>query len=283
MAKTEDTPLHSTTVTSYDELVGDLKAFANRKYNFMLLLGNPGLGKSELAKSIVKGAQILDTRLSAFEFYKVLYRHRDCPFIVDDIPELYRDANSISLLKSLTDTRPTKTVSWNTSSLVNEDTPSTFTTKTRLLVIGNIWKSLDQNIKSLESRGVTLIFDPNPYEVHKQVAAGNWFQDRIIYNFIYANLQYMDSPSFRLYIQGSNQRKARRPWKDRLLQWMIGDKQLERVIRIMNDKRYKGENARGKAFAAKYDTTERAYYRAKARLRWYGKYKIGPNPELKSQ
>jgi len=45
------------------------------------------------------------------------------------------------------------------------------------MLIANEWSTLSESVKALESRGVTFVFEPSPWEVHREIAAGGWFKD----------------------------------------------------------------------------------------------------------
>ncbi len=271
--KERNRPVHSTTVRTYAELREDFEAFDRGRYNFMIVLGSQGLGKSEMAKQTISGDPLLiDTKVSAFQLYCELYENADETVVIDDVPDLHKNVDIVALLKSLTDTRPVKTVSWHTAAVGQRrgDPPHSFETRSRLVLIANEWSTLSESVKALESRGVTFVFEPSPWEVHREIAAGGWFNDPEVYDALYRCLHFVKSPSFRLYIQASVQRQAQRPWKRRLLEWIIDDAKLRRVAEIMIDPAYHSETERAEAFARLHRTSTRTYWRLKKEFKWYG-------------
>lgn len=100
-APANDRPEHSITVDTYAEFRDDIEAFAKGTIKFLTLLGGAGVGKSETARRYLKEAVTVDTKLSAFDFYGKLYENRDSIFIIDDVPDIFRNADSIALLKAL--------------------------------------------------------------------------------------------------------------------------------------------------------------------------------------
>jgi len=44
--------------------------------------------------------------------------------------------------------------------LSKEGIPTEFTTKTRLILIANVWKTLNKNVGTLQDRGIVLNFKP---------------------------------------------------------------------------------------------------------------------------
>ncbi len=47
-----------------------------------------------------------------------------------------------------------------------EGIPREFTTKSRVVIIANDWRTLDRNVAALQDRGHVLLFQPSPAEVH---------------------------------------------------------------------------------------------------------------------
>ena len=113
--------------------------------------------------------------------YEKLYRHRDNFVVIDDVDSLYADKSGIRLLKCLCQTEDEKTVAWHTDarSLERHGIPREFTTKSRVIIICNDWRTLNHNVAALQDRGHVLVFQPSAAEVHAQ--AGEWFKDEEIY------------------------------------------------------------------------------------------------------
>lgn len=234
-------------VRSYHELRDYLKAFANRNLDFLILLGNGGVGKTQSTEKYVPDAQFVGTKLTAYDLYCKLYDNRDCTIVIDDIPDLFRNADTLALLKSLTDTRKVKTVSWNTASTGTtkdgdlKGYPQEFTTESRLIIIVNEWKSLNENVRSLENRGMILRFDPSPRAVHDEIYEGGWFDDQEVYDFMTEHLAFVAKPSFRPYIIGSKLRKANLNWRKSMLEMIAGegDARLQFIAEAHQSGRYK--------------------------------------------
>ena len=64
--------------------------------------------------------------------------------------------------------------------------PAEFTTKSRVVIISNDWKTLNKNVAALQDRGHVLLFQPGAAEVHRK--AGAWFDDPEIYEWFAKNL-----------------------------------------------------------------------------------------------
>jgi hypothetical protein len=61
----------------------------------------------------------------------------------------------------------------------DEGIPREFTTRSRVVIISNEWKTLNKNLEALQDRGRVLLFRPSAAEVHAQ--AGMWCDDQKIY------------------------------------------------------------------------------------------------------
>jgi hypothetical protein len=64
-----------------------------------------------------------------------------------------------------------------TRSLEKHGVPREFTTKSRVIIICNDWKTLNSNVTALQDRGHLLVFQPSAAELHRK--AGEWFKDLI--------------------------------------------------------------------------------------------------------
>ena len=146
--------------------------------------------------------------------YEKLYRHRDQFVIIDDVDSLYADRSGIRLLKGLCQTEEEKTVAWHSDArrLEKHGIPREFITKSRVCIISNDWKTLDQNVAALQDRGHVLLFEPSAAEVHAK--AGAWFTDSEIYDWFGKNLHRVRKPSFRHYVRARELKAGGLDWTD---------------------------------------------------------------------
>ena len=102
--------------------------------------------------------------------YAKLYRHRDEFVVIDDVDALYADRSGVRLLKCLCQTEEEKAVAWHSDarSLERQGIPREFTTKSRVVIIANDWKTLNKNVAALQDRGHVVFFEPSAAEVHAQ-------------------------------------------------------------------------------------------------------------------
>ena len=105
-------------------------------------------------------------------------------------------------------------MAWHTDarSLGRQGIPREFTTKSRVTIISNDWKTLNKNVAALQDRGHVLLFRPTAVEVHAQ--AGKWFEDEEIYEWFAANLHRIREPSLRHYVRAEELEAAGMDWTE---------------------------------------------------------------------
>lgn len=206
-------PHKAVQVTTYERLEQYLRAFARGHFHLLILVGAGGLAKSRSVKSALGGAGCwIEGNATPFGMYLKLYRHRDQFVIIDDVDGLYADRSGIRLLKCLCQTEEEKAVAWHSDarSLERQGVPREFTTRSRVIIVSNDWKTLNKNVAALQDRGHVLFFQPTAAEVHRQ--AGKWFDDPEIYDWFAANLHRVRVPSLRHYVRARELKAAGMDW-----------------------------------------------------------------------
>jgi hypothetical protein len=202
-------------LTSYDRLESYLRAFAQGHFHLLILVGAGGLAKSRSVRAIMDGkACWIEGNATPFGMYIKLYRHRDQFVVIDDVDALYADRSGVRLLKCLCQTEEEKSVAWHSDArgLERQGIPREFTTKSRVVIISNDWRTLDRNVAALQDRGHVLLFQPSAAEVHRH--AGTWFDDAEIYQWFTANLHRVREPSLRHYVRAKELKAAGMDWTD---------------------------------------------------------------------
>ena len=87
-------------------------------------------------------------------------------------------------------------------SLERQGIPREFTTKSRVAILSNDWKTLNKNVAALQDRGHVVLFEPSAAEVHAQAAT--WFDDDEVYAWFAANLHRVREPSLRYYVRAGS-------------------------------------------------------------------------------
>ena len=202
-------------LSSYQKLEEYLTAFAQGHFHLLILVGAGGLAKSRSVKAVLNGqACWIEGNATPFGMYVKLYRHRDSFIVIDDVDALYADRSGVRLLKCLCQTEEEKSVAWHSDakSLERQGIPREFTTKSRVVIISNDWRTLNKNVAALQDRGHVLLFQPGAAEVHAQ--AGKWFDDEEIYQWFGDNLHRVREPSLRHYVRAKELKAAGMDWTD---------------------------------------------------------------------
>jgi len=235
-------------LTTYERLEQYLGAFARGHFNLLILVGSGGLAKSRSVRAVLDGkACWIEGNATPFGMYVKLYRHRDQFVVIDDVDALYADRSGVRLLKCLCQTEEEKAVAWHTDarSLERQGIPREFTTKSRLVIISNDWKTLNKNVAALQDRGHVVLFQPGAVEVHAQ--AGKWFEDREIYEWFAANLHRIHEPSLRHYVRARELKAAGMDWTD-VLAVEAENKRARLAAGLLASDAYGSTEARVKAF-----------------------------------
>jgi hypothetical protein len=200
-------------LTTYQRLEAYLRAFADGHFHLLILVGAGGLAKSRSVRIVLDGKGCwIEGNATPFGMYAKLYKHRDEFVVIDDVDALYSDRSGVRLLKCLCQTEEEKAVAWHTDarSLERHGIPREFTTKSRVVIISNDWKTLNKNVAALQDRGHVVFFEPSAAEVHAQ--AGTWFDDEEIYPWFAANLHRIREPSLRHYVRARELKAAGMDW-----------------------------------------------------------------------
>jgi hypothetical protein len=202
-------------LSTYERLDEYLRAFAKGHFHLLILVGAGGLAKSRSVRAVLNGqACWIEGNATPFGMYAKLYRHRDEFVVIDDVDALYADRSGVRLLKCLCQTEEEKTVAWHSDarSLERQGIPREFTTKSRVAIIANDWRTLDKNVAALQDRGHVLLFQPGAAEVHKK--AGTFFDDQEIYEWMGKNLHRVKEPSLRHYVRAKELKAAGMDWTE---------------------------------------------------------------------
>lgn len=263
------TPESAITVRSYDELHRFVNAFADGHLNLLILIGSAGLAKSQAVRRAVGDeACWIEGNASAFGIYSKLYTYRDELVVIDDVDSLYADRSAVRLLKCLCQTDPVKRVAWETAAVSREadGIPRQFETQSRVIIIANDWKTMDQNVAAVQDRGHLVCFEPTPEEVHKKVA--DWFWDQTIYDWFGDHLHLIPNHSMRLYVKAAELQAAGINW----VQHLLGDipETTRLVAELRADGTFETESQRIEAFKGRGGGSRATYFNHKKKLRSNG-------------
>jgi hypothetical protein len=273
-----DLPVDTIPVRTYADLDLYLSKFAARELDLVLLLGRPGIGKTEAVKQSLGVSRPGDAAVECqsvlyvegharpYGLYQQLFRSRDCPVVLDDLDRLYADADCIRLLKPLCNGAAHKRIMWLTrATLADADVPAEFVTTSTVLLIANEWRSLNANVRALEDRAIILHFDPSNAEVHRRV--GDWFHDPEVYDLIETQLGHVPAVSMRHYDKGRRLRRAGLvDWRATLLRMLAPDAELAAVAALQADPTIRTDKERVERFMRDTGRSRPTYYRLKRKL-----------------
>ena len=275
-AKTDNSiplPDDAIAVTNYHDLGRYLGKFAEGSLDLVLLLGKPGIGKTEAVKQALgiddrrqSEALYVEGHAQPFGLYQGLWRYRDNPVVLDDLDRLYANPDCVRILKPLCNTRRAKRISWLSNAVTAvPELPTEFTTTSNVMLIANEWRSLNGNVRALEDRAIILWFNPTAEEIHRNTA--EWFDEPEIYRFIGSYLPHIPQLSMRYYEKAKRLRDAGfLDWKKSLLQMMLSDRTVAVVAGLQIDPRLSNDTQRIKQFAAETSLSRATYFRVKANL-----------------
>src|SRR6266446_6398681 len=267
MAKPPGLPSHAVRMTTYGGLEQYVRAFAEGHLNLLMVFGPAGVGKSRCVRHAL-GSQVcwLGGQATPFGIYLQAYEHRHKPIVLDDVDGLYADRLGIRLLKALGQTERTKTVSWQTAAptLGQCSIPRQFTTTSRVVLIGNDWKTLNHDVAALEDRGHLLLFEPSPLEVHRQAA--RWFWDQEIFDFVADHLHLMAQHSLRTYFHAWELKQAGLNWRQGVLGRCLTGAALE-VAKLKANPAFGSEDERVRTFVQSGAGCRASYFRHAQKLR----------------
>jgi len=267
-------PEQAFTVTTYDELHRFVTAFAEGHLNLLILIGTAGLAKSQsVRRAVGDGACWIEGNATPFGIYTQLFKNKGELVVIDDVDSLYTDRSAVRLLKCLCQTDPVKSVAWHSAAAGNDQLPSEFKTTSRVVIIANDWKTLDQNVAAVQDRGHLVIFEPSAEEVHREVA--KWFWDQAIYDWFGEHLHLIPNPTMRAYVRAAELQASGINWVQHLLAEVPETTRL--VAELRADAAYETENDRIEAFRERGGGSRATYFNHKKKLRRAGE---GTSPSL---
>jgi hypothetical protein len=226
-------------LTTYEALKQLATRFAVGQVNLVILVGAPGLMKSESVKRACRGKALLHVKdkKSPVDLYRDLYEHRDALVILDDVDPLLGNDDGKVLLRSLTETTVTKSVSWGTRATILDSNgtpiPKSFTTKSRVFLIANDWRT-GGIFSAIESRGHKFLFKPSWAEVYKEAAT--WFHNQEILDYVHTHLGQMSNPDVRLLLKAQEMRRLALPghdWREVFDPCMQMDRVDQEIARLL--------------------------------------------------
>lgn len=212
--RTRKIPREARHLRTYEEFRSYLDDFVRSTYPFLWIVGRPGVAKSESITSATRKQPVYYRKggqLAPLQFYLDLHEHRGQPIILDDAEHFLATPLGTKLICAIGDTTRIKQVSWSSTTRALGEVPQVFNTTSPLCIIANRTTAHE----AIQSRAVTLYFDPTNIEVHRAVAA--WYWDQEIHDWFGKNLFSLHLIDARLYLHAYNDKLANRDWRQIIL------------------------------------------------------------------
>lgn len=239
------------TIRTYSELEHRVTAFSRTKLPLLVLHGPPGTAKStSVRKAFPHGlkARWVNGTASAFGLFGELRRHRNLPFVLDDLDDAFRDKALVRLMKQVCQTDAVRRISWVTNAnkaSYGEDGEDgrSFETTSRIILILNDWQKANRHVGAVGDRAWEIEFLPPPREIHQFV--GSWMHQELdedglptvadeVFDYIGDRLDAVPDTSIRQYILATQGLRVGVDWrKDLESEW--GNTDPKRLVRRLAD------------------------------------------------
>lgn len=259
-------------VRKYDELEALVASFVEGDIPLLVILGTPGLSKSQSLKAGIgdNDCLFIKGRKSPLSFYTDLYVHKDEPVIIDDADDLMSQQLCRSYVKALTETDTHKRLDYDTKTKIldEEGIPRHFYTSSSVCIITNSWGN-DPIYGALASRAELVHFNPDWNEVYRQAAT--WFWDQEILDYLHARLDVLRQPDLRIVVKAWNRKKS----GNKLLDWKkviddhCDDAPGLRLRTLLDDPKIKTMAKRQEMWCDETGESRATFYRRLEKIRSY--------------
>jgi hypothetical protein len=194
-------------ISDYEQLSEISARFSEGRLDRLLIVGSPGLFKTETVKRSMADHLYLRGRSSPISLYEQLYRGSSKPVVIDDCEVMMGDKNAQEILRDLLETCDCKTISWRTQSpvLKEKGLPTSFSTFSPCCIIANgigkgrVWDAI-------LSRVMFVHFEPTWEQVLDYMES--WFGDEEILEYARANQQDLGIPDGRRLLNAADWKNA---------------------------------------------------------------------------
>ena len=160
-------------VSTPAQLEKRVRAVKDGHYQSLIIVGRGGTGKSSVVQDVLPdgvGAFWKSGRISPIQFYQHLYDNRDQTIVLDDAPDIANDLALAGILRQLCETRPRRTISWDTQNraIASGQVPSSFQTTSKFILITNKWMDRHEEVAALETRCQLVKYEPSVSMLHER-------------------------------------------------------------------------------------------------------------------
>lgn len=261
--RTRTVPRGARHLRTYAELESYLADFVLGTYLFLIIIGRPGLAKTESIKRAIRGRQILyykGGQLTPAQFFIDCYHHRGEPVILDDAEHLLDNKVGAKLISALGDTSPAKMLAYATTGRVLGEVPQMYSTTSPLCILSNRISLPDE----IQSRAVMLYFSPSNEEIHR--AASAWFWDQEIHDWFGVHLHRLAPLDARWYLIAHQDKQSGRDWRQILLRTHAPSSATCIVQDLEFDPTYPTREAKAQRFVELTGASRVTYFRMRRRL-----------------
>ena len=196
-------------INTYSKLRKLVKEFKKGTFDFLIIIGSAGIGKTYNTRKILKkNVCYINSHSTLLGLYEQAYEHMDIPLWFDDVEGLFSQDKMIGLLKQLCETTEIKNIQYNTSwdMETSRDLPKSFETKSKVIMTSNSLTRLKNlGVQSLLDRAIMISFDPSKEEISAYIKK---YLTDIYDEDILNNLSVQDTFSLRDYIKAVQLKKA---------------------------------------------------------------------------
>jgi hypothetical protein len=200
---------------------------------FLAVIGRPGIGKSWGYESLLKDEEytLFKGRTTALKIFMDVQDHPDRRMVFDDVGSLFHDPACMELLKSLCDSRPQRTVHWNTNTRLLEGRAKEFSTSSSVLIVGNRTLLDHEDVRAILDRADAIEFEPTKQEILAQLRT--FGEDEEIIEF----LEKMPIiPSLRIYETARRWKQSTRiNWQQELMDECAVADHIQTLITIVRN------------------------------------------------
>jgi len=272
MTRSPQIPPSAVILRSYEELAAEVHAFFGGHYDELIIVGPPGIGKSEAFRNRCKREpekyRYLEGNTKPLATYIDCYKNRNKSLVLDDAEGLLASENGRHLIRQLTQHAARKYLQWlsTVKDLERNNVPTRFETASKCAFLMNRFAASRQDgfFEAVLDRGHVFYFDPPVLARHQYVAT--WFHDQEVHNFVGANLHLTHGLSARTYNLLTQKKSAGHNWREYFFDRFCHDNVLQVVQKLENDFSFATVEERVEDFVRRGLGCRRSYFNYKDEL-----------------
>lgn len=265
-------------VNTFEDLGFWLKAFSNSNIDLLILEGAGATGKSFAIEEALEGHDYLRilSHVSPMQLFVLGYAYKDKFLVFDDTENLIQSSDCLGLLRQFAESRPEKEIAWFTSGkrLENLETPSSYTTRSKTVIICNSFRNISKRIQALQTRGFLIQFQPTPEEIIRKLQSISisenglpQIQRQEIFEFLEKHGKYATNLNLRSYSKAAGLLKETNGtglWKEKMLEDLGVSEKLRVLDRLLSN--LPSDKERLDKWVNYHGWSRRSYYENKKRL-----------------